>query len=68
MPSTQRAYDHVAGIYLPIAIGVFAFVVVFLAALLVLGARRRVAPDGQRGGPGRGGYACCWRVSGFLSG
>ena len=43
MPSTQHAYDHVAGIYLPIAVGVFAFVVVLLAVLLALGARRRVA-------------------------
>ncbi|MGH2851972.1 MAG: hypothetical protein ACRDLP_15320 [Solirubrobacteraceae bacterium] len=41
MPSTQHAYDHVAGIYLPAAAGVFAAVVVALAALLVLGARRR---------------------------
>jgi cytochrome c oxidase subunit 2 len=41
MPSTQHAYDHVAGIYLPVAVGVFAAVVVALGALLVLGARRR---------------------------
>src|SRR5579862_4407513 len=41
MPNTQHAYDHVAGIYLPIAIGVFAAVVAALAVLLVFGARRR---------------------------
>ena len=41
MPSTQHAYDHVAGILLPIAIAVFACVVIALAVLLVSGARRR---------------------------
>jgi len=41
MPSTQHAYDHVAGIYFPIAAGVFAAVVAALGALLVLGRRRR---------------------------
>lgn len=44
MPSTQHAYDHVAAIYFPIAAGVFAAIVVLMAALLMLGARRR-APD-----------------------
>jgi cytochrome c oxidase subunit II len=43
MPSTQRAYDHVAGIYFPIAIGVFAAVILTLVAFLVMGARRRSA-------------------------
>jgi cytochrome c oxidase subunit II len=41
MPSTQRAYDQVAEIYFPIAVGVFAAIVLTLAALLVTGARRR---------------------------
>jgi cytochrome c oxidase subunit II len=41
MPSTQHAYDHVAGIFFPIAVAVFACVVVTLAVLLVAGARRR---------------------------
>jgi cytochrome c oxidase subunit 2 len=41
MPSTQHAYDHVAGIFFPIAVAVFACVVFTLAVLLVLGARRR---------------------------
>jgi cytochrome c oxidase subunit 2 len=41
MPSTQHAYDHVAGIYFSVAVGVFAAVVVALGVLLVRGARRR---------------------------
>jgi cytochrome c oxidase subunit 2 len=44
MPSTLHAYDDVAGIFFPIAVAVFACVVITLAVLLVLGARRR-APD-----------------------
>lgn len=67
MPSTQHAYDHVAGIYLPIAIGVFAFVVVFLAALLLLGARRRVAGTGSEANRVEGLYALVLAcVAGFL--
>jgi len=57
MPSTQRAYDHVAGIYLPIAVGVFAFIVVFLAVLLVLGARRRAAGSRSEANVAEGLYA-----------
>lgn len=57
MPNTQRAYDHVAGIYLPIAVAVFAFVVVVLAGLLVLGARRRVAGSGSEANRVEGVYA-----------
>jgi cytochrome c oxidase subunit 2 len=41
---TLRAYNHVRGIYLPIAVGVFALVVGCLLILLVRGARRRAAP------------------------
>jgi cytochrome c oxidase subunit 2 len=41
MPNTKQAYDHVAGIYLPIAVGVFVIVIGTLAVLLVRGARRR---------------------------
>jgi len=57
MPSTQRAYDHVAGIYFPVAAGVFAAVVIAIAALAWLGARRR-AP-GRRNEANRleAGYA-----------
>jgi cytochrome c oxidase subunit 2 len=51
MPSTQHAYDHVAGIFFAIAIAVFASVVVALGALLALGARRRV--PGRRSDAGR---------------
>ena len=40
MPSTKHAYDHVWGIYLPIAIAVFAIVIGTLIVLLALGARR----------------------------
>jgi cytochrome c oxidase subunit II len=46
MPSTQHAYDHVAGIYFPIAVAVFACVVITLGVLLIAGARRR--PPGRR--------------------
>lgn len=41
MPNTQHAYDHVAGIFFPIAIAVFACLVIMLGVLLVAGARRR---------------------------
>lgn len=41
MPSTQHAYDHVAGIFFPIAVAVFVCVVITLAVLLFAGARRR---------------------------
>lgn len=40
MPNTKHAYDHVWGIYLPIAIVVFAIVIGTLIVLLALGARR----------------------------
>ncbi len=40
MPSTKHAYEHVWGIYLPIAIAVFAIVLVALIVLLALGSRR----------------------------
>lgn len=39
-PSTLHAYDHVWGIYMPIAVGVFALIVLVLVALLIRGARR----------------------------
>jgi cytochrome c oxidase subunit 2 len=57
MPSTQRAYDHVAGIYLPVAAGVFAFIAVFLGVLLTLGARRRVAGARSEANAAEGLYA-----------
>jgi cytochrome c oxidase subunit 2 len=41
MPSTQHAYDHVAGIFFPIAVAVFACVMITLGVLLFAGARRR---------------------------
>ena len=40
MPSTKHAYEHAWGIYLPIAIGVFALVIGTLIVLLATGARR----------------------------
>lgn len=43
MPDTAHAYDHVRGIYFPIAIGVFVLVVGTLLVFVVLGARRRRA-------------------------
>lgn len=45
MPDTLHAYEHVRGIYFPIAIGVFALVLTTLAVLLVRGARRRSGPS-----------------------
>ena len=45
MADTQHAYQHVRGIYFPIAIGVFALVLAALAVLLVRGARRRADPS-----------------------
>jgi cytochrome c oxidase subunit II len=39
-----RTYDHVRSIYFPIAIGVFALILVALLVLLVRGARRRSSP------------------------
>ena len=57
MPSTQHAYDHVAGIYFPIAAGVFAAVVAALLALVVLGARRRSPGRREEAGRLEAGYA-----------
>jgi cytochrome c oxidase subunit 2 len=44
MSDSLHAYEHVRGIYFPIAIGVFAFVIGTLLVLLLRGARRRSAP------------------------
>lgn len=41
MANTVHAYEHVQGIYLPIAVGVFVVVIGTLLVLLTLGARRR---------------------------
>jgi cytochrome c oxidase subunit 2 len=57
MPSTQHAYDHVAGIYFPVAAGVFAAVVVVLAVLLVRGGRRRSPGRGEEANRLEAGYA-----------
>jgi cytochrome c oxidase subunit 2 len=46
MPDTHHAYEHVAGIYLPIAIAVFAVVVGSLVGLLIRGRLRR-RPGGR---------------------
>ncbi len=46
MPNVRRAYEHVQGIYLPIAVGVFALVVGTLLVLVVRGARRST-PGGR---------------------
>ena len=46
MPDTHHAYEHVKGIYVPNAIGVFALVAGTLLILLVRGARR--TRPGQR--------------------
>lgn len=47
MPETRHAYEHVSGIYFPIAIGVFALVVGVLLVLL-LHAVLRKRPPGRR--------------------
>ncbi|HEV7529764.1 MAG TPA: cytochrome c oxidase subunit II [Solirubrobacteraceae bacterium] len=47
MPDTSHAYNHVGGVYFPIAIGVFALLLVTLLILLVRGARRRPRPGRQ---------------------
>ena len=41
MPNTKHAYEHVQGIYLPIAMGVFVIVLGTLLVLLIAGARRK---------------------------
>jgi cytochrome c oxidase subunit 2 len=46
MPDTHHAYEHVANTYFPIAIAVFAIVVLTLAALLLRG-RFRARPGGR---------------------
>jgi cytochrome c oxidase subunit II len=48
MGNTVHAYDHVQGIYLPIAAGVFLVVVGTLILLLVRGARRREPGGGSQ--------------------
>jgi cytochrome c oxidase subunit 2 len=58
MPDTLHAYEHVRGIYFPIAIGVFALVLAALAALLVRGGRRRSSPSRTADAPRlEAGYA-----------
>ena len=58
MPDTLHAYEHVRGIYFPIAIGVFALVLASLAILLVRGARRRERPGDTSNAPRfESGYA-----------
>jgi cytochrome c oxidase subunit 2 len=58
MPNTKHAYEHVWGIYLPIAIGVFAIVVGTLIVLLVWGARRSEAGRRSEALPLEIAYAC----------
>jgi heme/copper-type cytochrome/quinol oxidase subunit 2 len=57
MPSTKHAYEHVWGIYLPIAILVFAIVVGTLLALLAAGARPSRSGACSRAVSLEGGYA-----------
>lgn len=47
MPDTLHAYQHVRDIYFPVAIGVFALVLVALAVLLARGARRSHPASGR---------------------
>jgi cytochrome c oxidase subunit 2 len=67
MPSTEHAYRHVEGIYFPIAIGVFAFVLVALIVLLARGARRAVPGRRSEALPLELAYAAALAcVAGFL--
>ena len=50
MGNTLHAYEHVQGIYLPIAVGVFVVVVGTLLVLLTRGARRKL-PGGRSQAP-----------------
>ncbi len=51
MPDTLHAYEHVRGIYFPIAIGVFVLVLVTLLVLLVRGRWRRAMPERTAAAP-----------------
>jgi cytochrome c oxidase subunit II len=68
MPNTKHAYEHVWGIYLPIAIGVFAIMVGTLIVLLVRGARRSETADSRSEAlPLEIAYACALAcVAAFL--
>lgn len=57
MPNTKHAYEHVWGIYLPIAIVVFAIVVGTLVVLLGAGARRSRPDRRSKALPLEIGYA-----------
>ena len=57
MPDTHHAYQHVQGIYLPIAIVVFAIVAGTLLLLLLGGARRQRAGGRSEALPLEVGYA-----------
>lgn len=48
MPDTRSAYHYLAGIYLPIAIGVFSAIVLVLLYLVIRGARRTAADQRSR--------------------
>jgi cytochrome c oxidase subunit II len=58
MADTLHAYQHVQGIYLPIAAGVFVLVVGTLVVLLVLGARRSEPGRGWEAPVSETVYAC----------
>jgi cytochrome c oxidase subunit II len=67
MPNTLHAYEHVQGIYLPIAVGVFVLVVGTLLVLLVRGARRTAPGEGSQALAVEVVYACVLAcVVGFL--
>lgn len=67
MGNTLHAYEHVQGIYLPIAVGVFVLVVGTLLVLLVRGARRSTPGGGSQALLVEVVYACALAcVAGFL--
>jgi cytochrome c oxidase subunit II len=67
MPNTLHAYEHVQGIYLPIAVAVFALVVGTLLVLLVRGARQTTPGRRSQALLVEVSYACALAcVAGFL--
>jgi cytochrome c oxidase subunit 2 len=44
MPDTTHSYEHVRAVYFPLAVAVFALVLLVLIALVIRGARRRAEP------------------------
>ncbi len=66
MPNTAHAYEHVQGIYLPIAVGVFVLVLGTLLVLLIAGRETQDAGAALAGARGwrwrmRASWRAWWR-------